>query len=852
MTLHESIEFILQEFGRSMTSREIADLINESELYLRRDGKPVSASQVTARVGNYEKVFVKDSGKIKLRKDDFVSIKLQSYKNKLTNSVSYSHSHSRAQNYNYSYKIDDKIDDKIDHKIELLINALESLKFESKRKSSNDSDSSSVSEPEPTYGSNLNNDKFKVAYRLCNWYLLQDSNFKLIFKKQFLSVLSGLNWFESGNHIISTENEGSNHYLLKIVGDNLNATFKVDNNESQTQDQDGNFINEKLNRQVEDLINENNTGFQVNSRHYKTKIIIPSFSKRLNSNISSVFESVLAEFKNLKIHYDKAFLIVPSAALISSRKSDLQAREIIVESGYLDSVVLFPNNMIENTGVIISVLIFDFKKPNKEVFFFDCSNILKENPKSISEIINKKAQIMDVSKSISTDEIDYKTCSLFPREYLFDPYDLEIKPGFNQYGLIELITNRKAGTRFKSRSSLYSGGEYKLIRTSEINKDELYFEPDENMIGIDHDEIANPEKSLISGGIVVSGFNKKLKASVLSSEDTYALGQDVYWLKPNNELIIDEYLVKEFSKEYVTKQVVHYSKGSTISRLFLKDLLNIQLQIPSIEKQKESLFADLKQSKKASEKNEITDQELDFIKTLKHTLKQPASSLGNDFSSLRTFIKNKIIDETPLHSEETIVPIFPSDTPEQISIHTLTNTLDRMARAVTDIDYILEQAVKVIEVTKPVNKENINLKTFLQNFISEYHSITIKVTGHQVDILADRKQLRILFHNFINNAINHGFTNQVKNPTIWLEIRPKDTLSIQLSIRNNGFALPQEFTLKDFLAKGATSNADVGSGFGGFLIGRILENHKGEITLTKKENFGILPHNVEFLITLPK
>ncbi|WP_313115070.1 restriction endonuclease subunit S [Aequorivita sediminis] len=834
MTLHEAIEFILQESGRPMSSREIADIINKSKLYLRRDGKSVSASQVSARVGNYEKVFVKDSGKIKLLKDDYVSLKLQNYKNKLKYLVGSSNHHS------------------IGGKMAILIDALEALKFESNKESDYDSNDSQVSEPGATYRSALNRDKFKVAFRLCNWYLSQDSSFRVILTAQFVSVLSGLNWFQKGNHILSTEVPNSNHFLLKIVGDNPKSNFKIDNKQSQTHEFNEDLIDSKLNCQVEDFINENNVDFQVNSKSCETKIIIPSFNKRLKNNGTSVFESLFTHFKNFKTQYDKIILIIPASALTSLRKDDLLLREIIVESGYLDSVVLFPNKMMENSGVILSVLIFDFRKPKKEVFFFDCSNTLKENPKSIAEIINDKTQITDVSKSISTEHIDYKTCSLFPREYVFNPYDIEVKPGYSQYSLSELITNKKSGGRFKSRNSLYSGGEYKLIRTNEIDNDVIHFQPKENMIGIDHDELMDVEKSLIKGGIVVSGFNKKLKASVLSSEETYVLGQDVYWLKLDNELIINEYLVKEFSKAYVTKQVIYHSKGTTISRLYLKDLLNIQLQIPSIEKQKEILFADLNKEDKVSNDNGVTDKELDFIKTLKHTLKQPASSLGNDFSSLSTFIKNKIIDKTPLQSDETIVPIFPSDTPEQISIHTLMNTLDRMTRAVTDIDYILDQAVKVIEISKPINKENINLKTFLQNFIAEYPSIAIKVTGPQVDILADRKQLRILVHNFINNAIKHGFSDLVENPIIWLEIKTKDTLSIQLSIRNNGLALPSEFTLKDFLAKGATTNADVGSGFGGFLIGRILENHKAEITLTKKEDFGILPHTVEFIITLPK
>lgn len=80
MTLHEAIEKILQETGRPMSTREIADIVNKRNLYTRRDGHPVSASQIAARVGNYENLFVKQLGKIKLVNDDVVSLKLQKYK----------------------------------------------------------------------------------------------------------------------------------------------------------------------------------------------------------------------------------------------------------------------------------------------------------------------------------------------------------------------------------------------------------------------------------------------------------------------------------------------------------------------------------------------------------------------------------------------------------------------------------------------------------------------------------------------------------------------------------------------------------------------------------------------------
>lgn len=830
MTLHEAIELILQESGKSMTSRQIADVINERELYARRDGKLVSASQVTSRVNNYEKIFAKDLNKIKLLKDDIVSLKFQKYRNEISHSFNSKKYHSEGG------------------RIQFLIQSLDDLEHESE----SDQNDFNISEPTAYYEGVAANNKLKIGYRLCNWFLSQDSNFRTIFTESFNSVLSGLRWFEKGHHKIMSDTSDSIHFMLKIAGDNPKATFTVHNKEIDKGGHNEDLFVGKINRHVEQLINNNyNNTQRVNSVLLTTGIIIPPFYRRLNNNISYAFESILPELNSLKPRFEKIILIVPAGVLSSSNKREVDARRKIIESGYLDTVILFPNNMIENSGVNLAMLIVDFEKQNSDIFFIDTSEILKDNIKAIVDAINNKTNIKDISNLVSSKVVNTNRFNLFPRQFVFNPEEIEVRRGYTQYSIKDLIEYSKSGGRFKSRNSLYSGGEYKLIRTSDITKDSLFFESKSTMLGVDHDELTNDSKNLIKDGIVVSGFNKKIKSAVLPSNETFALGQDVYWLYPNKKIVLAEFLVKEFSKEYVTKQVQYYSKGSTISRLYLKDLLTIQIQVPSLEEQKEIIFKEFRSKGKQIKNEDIKDEEFDFIKTLKHSLKQPAAGLGNDFSSLKSFLSKKISNSELLIDNESIVPVFESDTNEQIKMHTLSNTLDRMARAISDIDYILDQAVQVISISEP-KKENIEFKTFLQNFISEYSEIAIKVTGIKVDILADKKQLRILIHNFINNAIKHGFKEKIQNPTIWLEIKPKDTLSIQLSIRNNGKKLPPEFTIEDFLAKGGSLKKDVGSGFGGFLIGQIIKKHNGKIALNTHNGFGILPHNVEFLITLPK
>ncbi len=57
MKLHEAIQEVIRQIGCPLTYSEIANLINQKGLYSRKDGNPVPASQISARVKNYPTLF---------------------------------------------------------------------------------------------------------------------------------------------------------------------------------------------------------------------------------------------------------------------------------------------------------------------------------------------------------------------------------------------------------------------------------------------------------------------------------------------------------------------------------------------------------------------------------------------------------------------------------------------------------------------------------------------------------------------------------------------------------------------------------------------------------------------------
>lgn len=67
LKLHEAMQIVLKETGRSMSYKEIADEINKRELYHRKkDNNPVPPEQISIRAYNYPSLFEKEGSLVKL------------------------------------------------------------------------------------------------------------------------------------------------------------------------------------------------------------------------------------------------------------------------------------------------------------------------------------------------------------------------------------------------------------------------------------------------------------------------------------------------------------------------------------------------------------------------------------------------------------------------------------------------------------------------------------------------------------------------------------------------------------------------------------------------------------------
>lgn len=66
MKIEEAILYVLAERNGGLRTEQIADIINRQRLHVRKDGQPVTSTQVYAVIMRFPETFVKAEGRIML------------------------------------------------------------------------------------------------------------------------------------------------------------------------------------------------------------------------------------------------------------------------------------------------------------------------------------------------------------------------------------------------------------------------------------------------------------------------------------------------------------------------------------------------------------------------------------------------------------------------------------------------------------------------------------------------------------------------------------------------------------------------------------------------------------------
>lgn len=229
----------------------------------------------------------------------------------------------------------------------------------------------------------------------------------------------------------------------------------------------------------------------------------------------------------------------------------------------------------------------------------------------------------------------------------------------------------------------------------------------------------------------------------------------------------------------------------------------------------------------------------DEIADLTSAFNEMSHKLDNAFSMQKRFSQSAAHElRTPLAVLKTKVDVFKkksSHTPEEydrlltvISTHT-----DRLSNLVQDL-------LDLTSTDALVYDETIALKHLLLEIIEELsllterNKVTLVLHGAEQTVLGNKSLLRRAFYNLIENAIKYN--QEDGNVYITLATQEGNTV---VTISDTGIGIPQEMReliFEPFFRVDKSRSRQMGgAGIGLSIVKSIIDQHHGEITVTKSE-----------------
>lgn len=148
------------------------------------------------------------------------------------------------------------------------------------------------------------------------------------------------------------------------------------------------------------------------------------------------------------------------------------------------------------------------------------------------------------------------------------------------------------------------------------------------------------------------------------------------------------------------------------------------------------------------------------------------------------------------------------------------------------------------------NKAKQSINELMHSYIAEWEALGR--AGFKLEFVTkledsvcsevDKLQIYIMLDAILENARRHGFDKQDREGNlvqILLDHKEIDgTGYVSIKIRNNGHKLPEGFSLERYAAKGEFAGKNGHSGIGGFHVARVVDNHRGFLSITSDDSWG--------------
>lgn len=588
---------------------------------------------------------------------------------------------------------------------------------------------------------------------------------------------------------------------------------------------------------------------------YDYVIFNPPFNLHYGQNGETEYDAVRMAFDNKLKQGGFLCCVLPMNFVFGGSRAEA-LRRFLVDNGYIRSVISLPKIFAPFTNVNTVVLVAQ-KEQATHFALVDGREFVTKNTQETGRQVFKYTSLID--SIVNKDENYYKVVS---QESLNENYNLDpmrylfVLPAINSeeklYFLKDLVKIVGKSIGVKSSEKRKSSFLIKRLSDNYINCD-VEKSPAGEKKPKRRYEVSSPciVAQVIFGNIKVGQLTEEVPNCII---DTL---QDAFFMQAKREIVLEKYLLKMLTSEFVGKQVKAMCTGVAMPHLSVADFFSLRIPIPSLEKQNESLMEDLHEGLSEGEKKmaqELEEYKRD-VHIKKHAVGQILFGLNSNWELLNTVREctGGKFDESMVLGEEnnsmSVKEIFDSIGDFLKAVNKAINAFtageeetykeEDVALAQFFIDYRNTHKNSVFQIEyQPSGDDFADKDIPVILYDKDGQPVGVSKTdfvlrkGEPTKIIKFSKAaLERIMDDICANALEYGFKGrESENNRIKIEIQTKEGCYI-VFISNNGHPAKPGLNSDDVFKFGVTSSGhrDRHSGIGGYEIKKLMERFDGTI-----------------------
>jgi type I restriction enzyme M protein len=543
----------------------------------------------------------------------------------------------------------------------------------------------------------------------------------------------------------------------------------------------------------------------------------------------------------------KLIALVPQKFL----HTESQVRKYLFDQELVDTVISIPGGVYNYTHTSLMVVVIDKAKRNSgRVKFVDAKSFVDGAQKrSLKLDYNALLQAITATESSHEDIKILDVATIAANDYSFNVGRYMLKK-YEGIELSEILQPLQLRAPRK-----VSGA--KFVRASNLKTNKFDFRLDFESL---QEEELNMGKLIEESCILLTLAGSALNPTYFEYSGTpIVIGNTIAAYKVDEQRWNLDYLIYELHSDYIKEQIKAIDSGSIYSRLSNPDIRWIKVDISiSIEeqariaKQRLQVYAE-EEGKKLEEfrkLNGITSEYYEQSNYLRHTLNGRASNLKSSVIDIRTILEQ--------HVETRIPEIFDMKVSADYQI-TLKEYLDILQ---TEAAYISDSIKSQLGVEARLASKELavmDILDYLRRYIVLYNGradTNAKIESFfDFELLSDedsfedsmdftffingnRDLLTEMLDNIMKNANEHAFTPEsINRLELFVSVRIDAYIpKLLITVSNSGRPFPDDFSKEDYIRNGIKKGHNGGSGFGGWLVNKIVAMMSGDFEIERISN----------------